>query len=538
MNSTRRRSQVLCVFMALWNVALGMQLTEEKEPNIPEREKFAEGFVQEAVDYFLRDDVSVSQASYEFGFNEKKWYKKEFFPFILSDDGIAHIYGWDSSVIWNALGLVKVHGKPVIKEMLKKADGGWVSMPWYNMDKKNYVRAVFKNGQTYVIGTGFYPESDRTAIESLVQQGIDSIIEKGAKDTFSLINNPVEALVDGDLYLFVYDMDGTCVAHGDNIALVGQNLMSWKDENGRLRHKEMIEFAQKNGRGWFEYQDKGLKKIVYLELATDLATKRTYVMGGGYYPEIDDSQTISFVKKGVAFLKSHGLDDTVDAIASRELLLGSLRSVLYDMEGKVLADSDVPKFVGQNLMNWKDQDGKTVVRSIIEQAKKFESGWVSSMDKNAYKLIYYERVKIPGGTYVLAAGYYPANKTHWTKAIVDKAVETMKRKTLDEALRLFTGHNKEFLRGDIYVYVYDAQGYCLAAGPEKQRIWTENLANRMDAKGNRLDQLFLSVATRGGGWVEYTHPQGLRRAYLQGVELENPVTKKIDFYIVGAGYFL
>lgn len=56
-----------------------------------------------------------------------------------------------------------------------------------------------------------------------------------------------------DLYVFVFTMQGDCVAHGGNEKLIGKNLIEMKDPNGKFALKESIEIASTRGAGWHDY---------------------------------------------------------------------------------------------------------------------------------------------------------------------------------------------------------------------------------------------------------------------------------------------
>lgn len=55
-----------------------------------------------------------------------------------------------------------------------------------------------------------------------------------------------------DLYVFLFDIDGTIKAHGVNEKLVGKNLIGLKDQNGKEFVKEFVVVAGK-GEGWVDY---------------------------------------------------------------------------------------------------------------------------------------------------------------------------------------------------------------------------------------------------------------------------------------------
>ena len=59
---------------------------------------------------------------------------------------------------------------------------------------------------------------------------------------------------DRDLYPFIYDMNGTCIAHGARPALIGKNLIDIKDQDGKYLIQEMIAIANGPGSGWIDYK--------------------------------------------------------------------------------------------------------------------------------------------------------------------------------------------------------------------------------------------------------------------------------------------
>ena len=77
----------------------------------------------------------------------------------------------------------------------------------------------------------------------------------GADATFKAVSDKtVAAFHDRDLYPFVYDMKGTCVAHGARPALIGKNLIDLKDQDGKYLIQEMVAIANGPGSGWVDYK--------------------------------------------------------------------------------------------------------------------------------------------------------------------------------------------------------------------------------------------------------------------------------------------
>lgn len=119
--------------------------------------------------------------------------------------------------------------------------------------------------------------------EALVKKAISMIKAEGKDKAFAEINNPKGKFVDRDLYIFVYDMNGKCVAHGFNPKMIGKDLMEMKDADGRYFVKERIEIAKTKGKGWQDYKftnplsKKIEMKTAYIEKVDDL------IVGCGVY---------------------------------------------------------------------------------------------------------------------------------------------------------------------------------------------------------------------------------------------------------------
>lgn len=90
---------------------------------------------------------------------------------------------------------------------------------------------------------------------AMVKRVQDKFKEVGAEATFKLVSDKsIPQFHDRDLYPFIYDMSGVCVAHGARPALIGKNLLGLKDQDGKFLVREMLEIAKTKGSGWFDYK--------------------------------------------------------------------------------------------------------------------------------------------------------------------------------------------------------------------------------------------------------------------------------------------
>jgi signal transduction histidine kinase len=119
--------------------------------------------------------------------------------------------------------------------------------------------------------------------EALVKKAVAEIKAAGKDKAFAEINNPKGKFTDRDLYVFVYDMNGKCVAHGFNQKMIGKDLVDMKDPDGKFYVKERIEIAKTKGKGWQDYKftnpvtKKMENKTAYVEKLDDL------IVGSGAY---------------------------------------------------------------------------------------------------------------------------------------------------------------------------------------------------------------------------------------------------------------
>ena len=87
----------------------------------------------------------------------------------------------------------------------------------------------------------------------------------------------------GELYVFVYDMDGKVLAHGQGASKVGVNQFNAKDPDGVAFVQDRIKLAKTKGKGWHDYKYMNPKtnvkepKTSYIEVFDNL------IFGAGIY---------------------------------------------------------------------------------------------------------------------------------------------------------------------------------------------------------------------------------------------------------------
>jgi len=151
-------------------------------------------------------------------------------------------------------------------------------------------RALFRGAAALVmIGlAGLAAAADKSTpadAEALVKKAAAYIKANGADKAYEEFTNG-KAFKDRELYIFVYDFHGKCLAHGANPKLVGKDLIGLKDPDGKPLVQMLVDVAKNKGQGWTDSvkfrnptTDKIQTRVNYVERFGDVA------IGSGVYKD-------------------------------------------------------------------------------------------------------------------------------------------------------------------------------------------------------------------------------------------------------------
>lgn len=119
---------------------------------------------------------------------------------------------------------------------------------------------------------------------AMVKKAVALAKAEGKDKMMAAISDPANKdFHDRDLYIYVYDLNGVALAHGNNPKLVGKPLIGMKDGEGKAMIKEMVDVAKAKGSGWVDFKwpnpvTKAVEqKSGYIEKVDD------YLIGSGIY---------------------------------------------------------------------------------------------------------------------------------------------------------------------------------------------------------------------------------------------------------------
>jgi signal transduction histidine kinase len=126
-------------------------------------------------------------------------------------------------------------------------------------------------------------KSSPTDAEAFVKKAIEFYKSTDKAKALAEFSNASGKFVKGDLYIFVYDLNGKCLAHGGNPKMVGKDLIDMKDADGKSFVKERVSIIKTKGKGWQNYkwtnpESKQIEsKTAYIEKCNDV------IIGCGAY---------------------------------------------------------------------------------------------------------------------------------------------------------------------------------------------------------------------------------------------------------------
>lgn len=114
-------------------------------------------------------------------------------------------------------------------------------------------------------------------------------------------------------------------------------------------------------------------------------------------------------------------------------------------------------------------------------------------------------------------------------ALVEEGLAFVKSNPFDKAMSAFT-HSRDFIRGELYIFVYDSNGVQFASGLDERFIW-RNWYNQRDMFGTYMVREMIKKGKEGGGWVTYQWRNATKVSYVKSF------TKDGHEYVMGAGYY-
>ncbi len=194
-------------------------------------------------------------------------------------------------------------------------------------------------------------------------------------------NNQTGQFVDGELYVFAYDTEGTTLALPFQPEIIGANRWNITDANGTAYIQDMAATAQSSG---------GFARYLYVDPADNFTVKQklSYVMmvdkgwfiGAGNYDSQEDSPIVrtgtdpqvresleSFVGEAIEYAHTNGQDAAIAEFNDQNgtFVRDNLYIYAFDYNGTTLALPHQPQLIGTDLSGLQDPYGVNYTRVEI-----------------------------------------------------------------------------------------------------------------------------------------------------------------------------
>jgi signal transduction histidine kinase len=377
------------------------------------------------------------------------------------------------------------------------------------------------------------PFSNSTAspeeLVAFVEKAFEYAHVNGQEVALREFNNQTGQFVDGELYIFAYDINGTTLALPLEPEIIGTNRWNATDANGTLVTQDLIAAAQSGG-GFvrYLYEDPAENFTVKQKLSYVMMVDNDWIIGAGIYDPQEDSPIVnvgtdpqirdnlkSFVAEAIGYAGKNGKDAAIAEFNDRNgtFIRDNLYIYALDSNGKALALPYQPERIGKDLSALQDPYGVNYTQVEIFLAQQ-GGGFIFYHYYNPAhnmtlepKMSYVQKVD---DTWWLGAGVYlPDVQQKMTAndlaAFVQNASAYVAEVGDEVALAEFSKKDGQFSQGDVYTYAYDYNGTLLAHPYESDKVGT-NRMNWTDIRGLPVIRIGEYTASNGGGFIAYLYP--------------------------------
>jgi len=215
-------------------------------------------------------------------------------------------------------------------------------------------------------------------VVAFVDEAATYVNNNGLEKALEEFNNPAGSFVRGDLYIFAYDFNGTCIAHPFNPELVGQTGLL--DINGVDVVGRELALAKRGGGTMYivfpnpAHDGNEELKQLYIESVND-----SLYLGSGLYlsnisasfdqDEIDE--LIVYVDEALQFAQENGKEKALEVYNDPEgnFTRDERYIFAYDYDGQNLALPHQPELIGTNRIDAQDPNGVYFIQQVIDVAK-------------------------------------------------------------------------------------------------------------------------------------------------------------------------
>jgi pimeloyl-ACP methyl ester carboxylesterase len=261
-----------------------------------------------------------------------------------------------------------------------------------------------------------YPET-RTVVE-LVDAAAKAVETRG-EDAFPDFRVEGGRWFEGDLYVFIWDLEGNRFVYPPDPEHERQNVLNLEDAGGKPIGRMFVQTAREGG-GWVHYQWnrphdlEPIWKSTYIVDVTAPSGIRYLVGSGAYAGQMEQAFLVQEVDAAAALLEREGRA-AFDRLRDRKgrFFFHDTYVFVTSATGVELVNPAFPAIEGRNLWDAKDMEGKYLVRDYVTGALEQGSVWTSYLwprpgmpERPVRKTTYAKKVVVDGEPLIVGAGSY------------------------------------------------------------------------------------------------------------------------------------
>ena len=321
---------------------------------------------------------------------------------VTQTDGLV-IFDQDSIEIGRNLVTDSIYQIPSLQNMVKNALGNESGNNSYIFYDETWMNLVQTNTVWDTVSPGYGTEwrivlSDNVAensdekqmtttpgeMKNFVQKAYIYTMTEGKEAALAEFNNPNGEFIDGELYIFAYDMNGTILALPYQPGLVGENRWSIEDSSGvKIVQRGVARAEQGGGYVLYLYPNPTDGYAQEFKLSYVMAVDNDWFIGAGMYI-YDDSFTqtkyinwqdkknlIRQVRNMQYLSKTESISAVIEMIGDgdSDVQEERLYPFAFTENGTILAASLDPQMCGTNNLGFTNSYDMSVVREMISLAQ-------------------------------------------------------------------------------------------------------------------------------------------------------------------------
>lgn len=144
--------------------------------------------------------------------------------------------------------------------------------------------ALAKEGSIGLANESLTTSSNKTELVSFVESALAYARENGKDKALVEFSNKTGSFVRGDLYIYAYDFNGTCLAHPFKPDWIGKNKLDVTDSNGVPSLRNTLNVARE-GKGftYFIFPNPAHENRDEFKIAYAMKVDENWFLGSGIY---------------------------------------------------------------------------------------------------------------------------------------------------------------------------------------------------------------------------------------------------------------